>query len=517
MKKKYIKLNNNDEHLSLGNLFRLIKELSKNKLSALQSEIFCILFEIESINDTTVNNYCVGCRGISSEYKQIFLNKIKKYNKNKEEFADNIIGILNIMDGNVHTVEKKIDFINNNVSQITLVKKLYNIAKNDKEFSQDNIVLLKEYIKAENYYDAFIEELKFIVLEKHQPIYESDLKKEVIETILNDTSISSNSLQEYLNLKLREGINYIYSLKNMAENGNAYANFEMGENEYYGYYKGVPRYNIAYTYLKRAADLNHATANYMLGKMYLNGLIGKKNETELEKGYNYLLNAENLGNIAACNSLGNMYKDGIYPVKKNLDEAIKYYKKASDSEYAYAYNNLGKIEEENKNYELAFEYFLKSANLGESWACNKVGEYYRTGLVEKDMHKAFEYYNKGIDASINTLCYYNYYNLAKYYFLNGYENIEKDEIKAIEFLNIASSKKILLSNIELLYFYIEKYLDTQNSTYYNKIIKMKKVIELHNEYNDDLNKEIEKHLKSINKKEISIMDIAKSIKLKENN
>ena len=91
MKKKYIKLNNNDEHLSLGNLFRLIKELSKNKLSALQSEIFCILFEIESINDTTVNNYCVGCRGISSEYKQIFLNKIKKYNKNKEEFADNII------------------------------------------------------------------------------------------------------------------------------------------------------------------------------------------------------------------------------------------------------------------------------------------------------------------------------------------------------------------------------------------------------------------------------------------
>ena len=83
MKKNYIKMNNNDEHLSLGNLFRIIKDSSKNKTSALQSELFCILFDLESINDTTVNNYCVGCRSIGSEYKQVFLNKEKRYNKNK--------------------------------------------------------------------------------------------------------------------------------------------------------------------------------------------------------------------------------------------------------------------------------------------------------------------------------------------------------------------------------------------------------------------------------------------------
>ena len=54
MAKQYIKLNDNDENLSLGNLFRLIKEMAKNRVSALQSELFCILFSVDSINDTTV-------------------------------------------------------------------------------------------------------------------------------------------------------------------------------------------------------------------------------------------------------------------------------------------------------------------------------------------------------------------------------------------------------------------------------------------------------------------------------
>ena len=63
----------------------------------------------------------------------------------------------------------------------------------------------------------------------------------------------------------------------------------------------------------------------------------------------------------------------------------------------------------------AFEYYLKSADLGESWACNKVGEFYRLGLhVEKDMKKAYYYYNLSTDVPISLLEYYSKYNLAKY-------------------------------------------------------------------------------------------------------
>ena len=52
-KKNYVKLNNNNRHLSLGNLFRILKEETNNKGFTIQSEIFCILFDIDSISDTT--------------------------------------------------------------------------------------------------------------------------------------------------------------------------------------------------------------------------------------------------------------------------------------------------------------------------------------------------------------------------------------------------------------------------------------------------------------------------------
>ena len=77
--KKYIKLNIDDNHLSWGNLTRVIKENTINKTSALQVEIFCTIFDIPYIGDTTVNNYCTGIRGINDEYKQKYIIYKKKY------------------------------------------------------------------------------------------------------------------------------------------------------------------------------------------------------------------------------------------------------------------------------------------------------------------------------------------------------------------------------------------------------------------------------------------------------
>ena len=81
--KAYIKLNDNTSHLSLGNLFNTIKKLSVNKTGAIQTEVFCTLFSIDDISDTTVGNYCTGYRAIGSEYKQIFLEYKKIYQDNK--------------------------------------------------------------------------------------------------------------------------------------------------------------------------------------------------------------------------------------------------------------------------------------------------------------------------------------------------------------------------------------------------------------------------------------------------
>ncbi len=504
MKKKFIKMNNNDENLSLGNLFRLIKDSSKNKTSALQTELFCTLFEIETINDTTVSNYCVGCRGIGGEYKQVFLNKSKRYIKNPEEFCDNIIGLLCILDGVLYKVDSnKIDFINNNESAIYLAKKLYNIAKNDKEVDKETYNYYGSLIKDNKIYECLVEELIFIVLKKRQPIYEDELKKEVFENILNDTSISSVSLEEYLSLKLREGINYDYAMKELALKGNAYANYEIGSNEYYGFVKGFPRYDVAFEYLKRASDMHHAGALYMLGNMYVRGLIGSKSNDELETGYGYLKESYSLGNIAASNLIGFMYLNGIHPLEKNEKEAINYFTNAMDSNYAFAINNLGKIEEDKGDNKKAFDLYLKSADLGESWACNKVGEWYRQGVVEKDMEKAFYYYNRALESNHRTLCYFAYYNLAKYFYLEGYGSVAfKDTNKAMEYLKIAVDHKCFEALKELFYLSVKDYLNDSSDSNYNVVIGYKKRIERNVNYNNLVKEEIEKTIEEIKKDKI---------------
>lgn len=514
MKKQYIKMNNNDEHLSLGNLFRIIKDSSKNKLSALQSELFCILFDLDSINDTTVNNYCVGCRSIGSNYKQIYLNKEKRYTKNHLEFTDNIIGILNIIDGVIHSsIKDKAEFINNSDTALTLAKKLYNLAKNDKQVINEFTNKLYILINENKIYECLIEELLFIILIKKQPVYEDELKKEVFENVLNDTSISSIDLQEYLSLKLREGINFDYSMRKLAEKGNAYANFEIGSNEYYGYVSSFPRYDIAFKYLDRAAKYNHAGANYMIGNMYIRGLLGSKTKEELTLGYEYLRKSYELGNIAACNTIGNMYKNGIYPLERNEQEAIKYYEKASSNDYAYAYNNLGLIAEKKGHIKEAFEYYKKAADLGESWACNKVGEFYRQGIIEKNSKEAFSYYNKALESNYKTLCYYAYHNLATYFYLNGYDAIvlKKERQKAIDYFKIASDNGILASTVTLLNLNIEYYLNTRDEKYKEEIYRYKKKIETHPNYNAEIGKKIEEDLHRLVEKPSIDLSLLESI------
>ena len=61
-------------------------------------------------------------------------------------------------------------------------------------------------------------------------------------------------------------------------------------------------------------------------------------------------------------------------INESLKEAIEYFERAIEKEYVYAYNNLGGIEEKKGNIDKAYEYYFTSADLGESWACNKVGE-----------------------------------------------------------------------------------------------------------------------------------------------
>ena len=281
-------------------------------------------------------------------------------------------------------------------------------------------------------------------------------------------------------------------MQELANTGNAYANFELGSNEYYGYVKGYPRYDKAYKYLVVAANLSHPTANYILGSMYINGLINNQTKKDLETGYNYLDKAYKLGNIASINFIGKMYMNGIYPLKKDLNKAKEMFVKASNSNYAYAYNNLGVLLEREANLFDALSYYIKAANLGESWASNKVAEYYRkTG----NGIKAYEFYLKAIEGNYQNICYYAYYNLAKYYYQNGFESIAKDENKYLEYLNIASDHDVIEASIDLFLYYYELYIKGESGK--DNLYIYKKKIESNKNYSEKDKELVEEAMKNI--------------------
>ena len=446
MEKKFIKMNDLHDHLSMGNVILVIKNAAKSKISAIHSEVFCALFDIDDINETTVNNYCTGYRAIGSEFVQKYIVLQNRYKLDKNVFENIVQNIVNILEGFIYK-----ENINNSKKLKEVSVKLYNIAKNDKNVGSKYTNELYSLISKNKLYEAFVKIICYAILENKQPVYYSDENRAVIELALENTNISIKDLEEFLSLQLKEGINYSHSIKLLVNKNNPYACFELATKEYRGEITGKPRYGKSYDLFLKAAENNHPGANWMIANMIINKKVGNRTEDEIALAWKYLKNAEKLGSIAAINTIGLCYKEGI-GVKKDIKKAVKYFEKAAKGGYVYAFNNLGKYYEELKNYKKAFNEYLKSANLGESWAANKIGEMYRLGLgTTKDLKKAYEYYTISEEASIREICWYSKYNLAKYFYLNGsaIANIEKDFNKAVELLEEASINGIKEAKQEL--------------------------------------------------------------------
>ena len=453
-------MNSNDNHLSLGNIIRIIKENSSNKKIATQSEIFSIIFGTEQASDTTINNYCVGYRSIGDKYKLLFKKLSTK------EMLKNFIYIIDF-------AEKKEE----------LISQIYNLSKNDEEVSELFLKKLNDELKNFNNFMTLV--LNFAVLEKKQPQYVEEQNKISIQKYLYSSLISSDELEIYLDVKFNEGVNIYYSLLKLANKNNAYASFDLGMNEYKknNIYKSIE-------YFKKAANKKHPGSMHMLARMYL-----KINYSE-SVIIKLLDEAIKLGNIGAINTKGLMHLN-----KKDYTKATILFKEAAKNNYSYAFNNLGLIEEKNNNHKDAFHYFLSSSKLGNNWASNRIGEYYRKGIyVKKNKYKAYNYYKKSIQDEINNNYFYGFYNLAKHYYLCGFNNIKKDLTKAIEYLKLASSNNIIEASEELLYIYTQKYLETNNYKYKIYIDELIVKIENDNNFNENYKKIIEKNLKLIKNK-----------------
>lgn len=420
MKKSYIKMNDNNNYLSLGNIINTIKKVSSNK-TAMQVEVFSALFGINSVTVTTVNNYCIGYRPIGIEYKKIYKD-LKE--GDKESYLPIILQLISILDDKVYVLtDESINIINNNSKLKEVINELLVIAENDEHINEERI----KKIKNMDLFNSIIELLNYAILENTQPVYTQDI----------NIKINKEELNDYLKVKLYFGESYINSLIELSRKDNMYANAELGALEFDGSISGKKDYEMSYSYYLSAANKNHPKGCWMVANLMLTGRV----KFNFDIMWKYLNKSIELGSVAGYNTLGLCYLKGINKDnKKDIELSKKYFLIASEHGYAYAFNNLGKIYEDEGKEETALKYYLVSADLNESWALNKVGEYYRK---KGDLKRAFIYYSKSIECPINERYKYAYYNLAKYYYENGCKvlNIEKDIEKAKEYYKIFESKE----------------------------------------------------------------------------
>lgn len=398
MKKRYIKMNEKNI-LSLGNICNCIKEVSCGK-SAMQKEIFCVLFNTNDINNSTVNNYIIGIRAIGVLYKKVYIDLYNKYKEDKNIFCDIVINIISLLDEKIYNInENKIDFINNNYNFNNLCIKILDICNKDNSLSEDFVNKLNNFVKYNNLYDMFVLALYHSIVVNKQPIFVTDV----------NVSFNKNELENYMKVKLYEGVSYVSSLILLSKNKNMYACAEIGSLAYDGLINGNADYNMAYKYYLIAADKGHPKACYMIANLIYKGFV-KENVNIMWK---YLNKGIKLGSNAAINLKGLCYLNGVNPKNIiNKNKAIEYFNEASKSGYAFAYNNLGYIYEKDNDMNKAIEYYKISADLGNSWALNKMGEYYRN---KGDKETAYLYYTMSNDAPINERCKWAKYNLEKYF------------------------------------------------------------------------------------------------------
>lgn len=512
-KKNYVKLNNNNRHLSLGNLFRILKEETNNKNNTIQSEIFCLLFDIDSISDTTVNNYCTGVRAINSDYKGIYVSWKNKFQKDETIFKDIIVNIIATIDDqsifkHSNTFEEAIEKINSNAKFNKVCLRLYNISKNDMEVTKEYSSLLKRLLDAKNLYKFFVEVLFFVILEKKQPIFIEDKFMDTLDDFLYSSEVSSDDAIDFVTVQLKGGLWSIRGIHELAKKGNPYACFEMGSLELYGQVAGYPRYQESYNFYLTAAQKNHPNAIWALGHLYYNGFVGNKSRSDMKKAFHYFNRARKVNCISAINSLGTVYKEGNVPfIKKDLKKAKKMFEFAASKNYVYAINNLGIMYEEEGDLKKAKELFKSSALQGESWACNKLGQMYRLGIgTKKNMKKAFEYYTKATEATIYSVTFWSKYNLAHYFYEIGIPElgIAKDIPYSIELLEECLKHEIWAAYEDLIYIYYNKYVESGDERDLKKVTTYSTLYSLKKECTQEKIQEINKTLESIKNSKIII-------------
>lgn len=149
----------------------------------------------------------------------------------------------------------------------------------------------------------------------------------------------------------------------------------------------------AYYWLETSAENDFEDAYYIIGQSYLEGMYVDK---DYKKAFFYLSKGAEINDLNCLEGLGDMYLEGL-EVDKDNEKALYYYLKSAEEGNAKAYYKIGKLYEEEKNYEMALVNYLKGHNNEDLRATQRLGIMYYNGEgVKRDDEKAIDYMKKAI-------------------------------------------------------------------------------------------------------------------------
>lgn len=183
------------------------------------------------------------------------------------------------------------------------------------------------------------------------------------------------------------------------------------------YETGNPNLGVKQDY-KKAAECylksENAYAKFQLGKMYLDGNIGKQKPKDIEKGMQLVTEAADAGWLEAIYYVGVCYEEGDYVDSVDYEAALERYRLLEENDVPAGYYKVGYFYEYGLgglpvDYVKAIDYYRTAADMEHTLALCFLGDAYRQGLegvLEQDQKKAFELYSRADSLGSGAGTYY---------------------------------------------------------------------------------------------------------------
>ena len=228
---------------------------------------------------------------------------------------------------------------------------------------------------------------------------------------------------------------HVARLRQLAEQGHAGAQTQLGE-RYEDGRGGVGQdYGLAVSWFRRAAEQGSAAGQAALGFMYISGRGVTQDDAA---GVMWSRRAAEHGNARAQNNLGVLYRSGR-GVEQDYGAAVRWFRRSAEQDNAAGQNNLGYMywngRGVRRDEEEAVRWFRRAAEQGYAHGQNNLGLRYLDGRgVEEDDEEAVRWFRRAAEQG-HALGQYN----LGYMYSNG-RGVRRDDEEAVRWFRRAAEQ-----------------------------------------------------------------------------